>query len=228
MPLELMSVSNAEKLLQKVGRVMEIENPIVNGNLLRAFIRGRVTVDIERPLPTGCWAPRSSLQNLWIVYRYERLQSICYKCGILGHDQNSCSKPTVMSPFDPTKPKFSPELTISAPRSIHFVRNTNRTTETQSSTNYPHPKPTSNSEISNSTNTAQINPKTNEEEAYNKHYLAFKYPHTPPPKPNNPPSNLPNISLTQTTWETQNKTSTPLFKGSIHTIHLVSPNQEGN
>lgn len=38
LPLELLSVANARKLFQKVGEVTEIENPIVNGNLLRTLI----------------------------------------------------------------------------------------------------------------------------------------------------------------------------------------------
>lgn len=117
-PLELLSVANARKLLQKVGEVTEIEDPIVKGNLLRTFIRGKVVIHLDKLIPTGCWAPRSNLPNLSIVYKYERLQSLCYKCGIIGHDQNSCSKPTVMSPFDPTKPKFGPDLSVSMPLNL--------------------------------------------------------------------------------------------------------------
>lgn len=147
LPLELMNVSNARKLPQKVGEVMEIENPVVEGVLLRTFIRGRVRIDLNKPLPTWCWDPRSNLPNLWIVYKYERLQALCYKCSIIGHEQGSCSKPTVMLPFDHDKPKFGPDLACNAPRSIHYLgrnltnhdphyQNSNTTNQSsQSSTN---------------------------------------------------------------------------------------------
>lgn len=139
-----MNVANARKLLQKVGEVMEIENPIVNGNLLRNFIRGRVKIDLNRPLPAGCWAPKSNLPNLWIVYRYERLQALCFKCGIIGHDQKSCQNTTIMFNFNPTSPKYGPGFSVSALRSIHYL---GRSQDRQSSSSRPNnqPQTTSNS-----------------------------------------------------------------------------------
>lgn len=99
LPLELMSSNNAAKILSRVGSIMEIEEPVVEGRLLRTFVRGRVKVNLGKPLPTGCWVPRSNLPNLWVRYIYERIQSMCYKCGVLGHDQSYCSKPITMSPL---------------------------------------------------------------------------------------------------------------------------------
>lgn len=135
LPLELLSANNARKILSRVGELMEIEDPVVDGRLLRTFVRGRVKVNLEKPLPTGCWAPRSNLPNIWIKYRYERLQSLCFKCGIIGHDQNYCSKPTVMSSFYPDQPKYSLDLTVNAPRSIHYLGNSSSPDSQASSTN---------------------------------------------------------------------------------------------
>lgn len=42
LPLSNINVQNATKLLSKVGEVLEVENPIVRGVILRNFIRGRV------------------------------------------------------------------------------------------------------------------------------------------------------------------------------------------
>lgn len=137
LPLELISSTNATKILQKVGEVIEVEDPVVEGRLLRTFIRGRVRVGLEKPLPTGCWIPRSNLPNLWVNYRYERIQSLCFKCGILGHDQNYCSKPTAMSQFYPEEPKYSPDLIVNAPRSIHYLGNNTSSTSSQSSSTKP-------------------------------------------------------------------------------------------
>lgn len=128
---------------------MEIENPIVNGNILRNFLRGRVKIDLNMPLPSGYWAPRSNLPNLWIVYWYERLQALCYNCGIIGHDQKSYQNTTVMSAFNPTSPKYGPRFSASAPKSINYL---GRSKDRQSSTSRPN---TQSQTASNSTPVSQ-------------------------------------------------------------------------
>lgn len=45
-----MNIPNAKRLLAKVGEVMKVENPIVEGKILRTFIRGRVTIDLNLSL----------------------------------------------------------------------------------------------------------------------------------------------------------------------------------
>lgn len=29
---------------------------------------------------------------MWVSIKYERLQSFCYKCGVVGHDFKGCNK----------------------------------------------------------------------------------------------------------------------------------------
>ncbi|KAF4392216.1 hypothetical protein F8388_012672 [Cannabis sativa] len=36
---------------------------------------------------------RQKLKDLWLQYRYEKLPKLCFKCGILTHDQSTCFKP---------------------------------------------------------------------------------------------------------------------------------------
>ncbi|KAJ1415756.1 hypothetical protein SESBI_17815 [Sesbania bispinosa] len=42
LPLEMMNTSNAARIMNRVGEVMEVENPSVEGNPVRTFIRARV------------------------------------------------------------------------------------------------------------------------------------------------------------------------------------------
>lgn len=51
MPLGTMDKGNAMKIMEKMG---EVENPLVEGNLLRSFMRVRMKMDIQKLLPTGC------------------------------------------------------------------------------------------------------------------------------------------------------------------------------
>ncbi|KAJ1399226.1 Zinc finger, CCHC-type [Sesbania bispinosa] len=90
-----------------IGEVQEVENPEVDGRLLRTFIRVIVLIDITAPLVTGCWVPRKDLPRVWIFFKYEKLQSLCYNCGILGHEQKNCTRMKVMSVIDHNVPRFS-------------------------------------------------------------------------------------------------------------------------
>lgn len=74
----------------KVGRVIEVEEPIVEGRVLRTFVRENVQLDITKPLPSGCWVPRKYLPKIWVIYKYERLQDLCFNYGIIGHKQRTC------------------------------------------------------------------------------------------------------------------------------------------
>ncbi|KAJ1410630.1 hypothetical protein SESBI_21797 [Sesbania bispinosa] len=59
-----MEVKNAAKIIDRFREVQEVENPEVEGRLLRTFIRVRALINIKNPLVTGCWVPRRDLPKL--------------------------------------------------------------------------------------------------------------------------------------------------------------------
>lgn len=61
LPMATMTVTNAGKIMKLVGNVLEVEDLMVDGVLLRSFMRVRVDFNTLRPLPTGCWIPRKNL-----------------------------------------------------------------------------------------------------------------------------------------------------------------------
>ncbi|KAF7807955.1 TMV resistance protein N-like [Senna tora] len=81
---------NMEEMGAKVGDVLVIENPIINGRLIRNFARARVMVDLLKPLVVGLWVSRPNLPSIWISMKFEKLSQFFFKCGILGHDSKSC------------------------------------------------------------------------------------------------------------------------------------------
>lgn len=89
LPMEFMSDANVKKLVAGMGELLELEDPRVNGCLLRPFYRARVLLNVEKALITGFWVPRQNLPKAWVSVKYERLQGLCFKCGILGHEQTT-------------------------------------------------------------------------------------------------------------------------------------------
>lgn len=68
-----MTTANVVKLMARVREVIKVENPLVEGILLRSYMRVRCYVDITKPITTGVWIPRKDLPNTWIAFRYEKL-----------------------------------------------------------------------------------------------------------------------------------------------------------
>lgn len=62
LPLEFRNSQHAVTMLKKVGRVLEIEEPIHEAKIIRNFILGaRVMLDVTKPFPVGRWIPRVDL-----------------------------------------------------------------------------------------------------------------------------------------------------------------------
>lgn len=121
LPLGTMTTKNAVKLMEQLGEIVEVENPLIDGQLLRSFMRVRVQLDITQPLVTGCWVPRKDLPKVWIVFKYEKLMDVCFKCGVIGHEQKYCKKERAMSAFSTDVPKYGPALGVSLAKSLAEV-----------------------------------------------------------------------------------------------------------
>lgn len=88
-PLNLFIVGSALEISEKLGEVYEVEDPWEKGS--RGFLRMRVMIDVNNPLPQGFWLPRAEGQDTWVEFKFERLLDFCFNCGKLGHLQRSCS-----------------------------------------------------------------------------------------------------------------------------------------
>lgn len=58
--LEAMNANNAARIAATAGLIEEVENPFVNSQLLRSFLRVRVLVNTKAPLTSGVWVPRKN------------------------------------------------------------------------------------------------------------------------------------------------------------------------
>lgn len=115
-----MTVSNATKIMGRAGEVLEVEDSMVNGMLMRSFIRVRVLINTQNPLSRGCWVPRKNPRT-WIMFLYEKLQGLCYNCEIIEHEQKAFKKPTIMIAISNEIPRYGAKLSIPLAKPLHLI-----------------------------------------------------------------------------------------------------------
>nr|GLL41721.1 uncharacterized protein LOC109189671 [Ipomoea trifida] len=85
----------SESVLQAIGgfigRFVKSDERNFDGSL-RVFFRIRVEVDVSKPLKKGMKFKKDNGEWFSIEFRYERLPTFCFVCGILGHGDRFCPK----------------------------------------------------------------------------------------------------------------------------------------
>lgn len=58
----------------------------------KEYMHVRVSIDVRQPLKKRMQLSKSENDWFWADFKYERLPTFCYFCGLLGHSDRSCSK----------------------------------------------------------------------------------------------------------------------------------------
>lgn len=119
LPLENTNDKSAKKILNHVGDVAEVENPIVDGRIIRLFTRAMVLVDVRLPLYTGCRV--RDRPRIWVSLKYEKLHDLCFKCGVIGDEQKDCKKEKVMSLMNKDVSRYGPKVGVPLARSLREI-----------------------------------------------------------------------------------------------------------
>ncbi|KAJ1394458.1 Zinc finger, CCHC-type [Sesbania bispinosa] len=115
LPIEMMTVKNATSIGGKLGTILRMENPMVEGHLLRSFFRVKVLLNIFKPITTGF------LSKTWIKIKYEKLMDFCYNCGRLGHDNKVCNSEIAMSLVNPNAPRYGSGIGVPPAPSLESI-----------------------------------------------------------------------------------------------------------
>ena len=89
LPFELMSEEVSQDIGKSLGRLIEVDKRANHSDQAK-FLRIIVDLPIEKPLRRGGHVVNKSGEKFWITFRYERLPTFCYLCGLLGHDDKHC------------------------------------------------------------------------------------------------------------------------------------------
>ncbi|CAH9112560.1 unnamed protein product [Cuscuta epithymum] len=87
-PMGYFSVKNAIKIWNFVGSFIKVDE--YNFSLeWNPYMRLRVSIDLNMPLKRKLFLQSNERENFCVKFRYEKLSSLCFACGIIGQ---SCRK----------------------------------------------------------------------------------------------------------------------------------------
>ena len=73
----------------RLGKVLEVDKRSLQAEQVK-FMRIWVEIPIDKPLRRGGNITNKEGERRSIIFRYKRLPTFCYICGILGHDDKHC------------------------------------------------------------------------------------------------------------------------------------------
>lgn len=84
----------SENILKSVGSsigtyIKSDQNTFVGG--WKPYVRIRVLLDINKPLKRRLKIKREGDNWSWLNFKYERLGTFCFVCGIIGHSERDCN-----------------------------------------------------------------------------------------------------------------------------------------
>lgn len=73
-----------------IGRYVKSDPANFNG-LWKEYVRIRIAMNIEKPLKRRMKLKKDANKWNWINFKYERVSSFCFVCGIIGHSESECN-----------------------------------------------------------------------------------------------------------------------------------------
>ena len=100
----------SEKVVQSIGTYIGsfLESDVNNfKGVWRNYMRLRVSIDVRKPLKRRMRMKPAGGDWIWVDFKYERLNTFCFICGLLSHTERNCPSlyedvgGQVTKPYDP-------------------------------------------------------------------------------------------------------------------------------
>lgn len=82
---------NLRKIGSRLGEVIEVNLVGEPDGAWKKFIRIRVDIPVGKPLLPNLFLPQPNKPDSWIGLKYEKHADVCYKCGVIGHEERVCT-----------------------------------------------------------------------------------------------------------------------------------------
>ncbi|KAL8488130.1 hypothetical protein ACS0TY_024425 [Phlomoides rotata] len=89
LPMVARSVKYIHSIASRCWEVVEIDKESTEG--FGRSIRVKVNLDITQPLKIGLKILNKDGKSAWIPFKFERLPSFCFFCGLIGHMKRKCN-----------------------------------------------------------------------------------------------------------------------------------------
>ena len=89
LPFENMIEEVGRVIGSKIGHVLEVDRRSWLDEQAK-FMRIKVEIPIDKPLRRGGYIANEEGGRSWVTFKYERLPTFCFNCGILRHDNRHC------------------------------------------------------------------------------------------------------------------------------------------
>ena len=115
-PIKSMNSFVGTRIANEIG-VSILVDASKSGLAWGPFLRIWVDIDITKPLMRGKIIQIEGAEKCWVFFKYERLPTFCYRCGILGHQDRECCKVHRGSlSIDEDELQFGPWMRAIAPK----------------------------------------------------------------------------------------------------------------
>ncbi|KAM6561386.1 hypothetical protein CsatA_030625 [Cannabis sativa] len=111
-PMPFMTEKCIANIASRMGSLLQANKVRRNGILAHDFLRFQVRLNIKSPILAGVSLTDDRKKKWWCHLKYERLPILCFKCGVIGHDEAVCSgrKRTVSVQDGRSVPLYGPWL----------------------------------------------------------------------------------------------------------------------
>ncbi|KAF4349050.1 hypothetical protein F8388_008797 [Cannabis sativa] len=90
-PLPFMTEERIANMASRMGTLLQANKVRRNGILAHDYLRFQVRINVKFSILAGVSLTDDRKKKWWCHLKYERLPILCFKCGVIGHDEAVCS-----------------------------------------------------------------------------------------------------------------------------------------